>query len=230
MNTSSAKANTGRQTHHIRGGWPPCISIADLLFADGPIYTADPRQPWVEAVAVREGRILATGRAADLAELCGPGTERVNLTGRLLLPGFTESHVHFIELALRTAQVDATDRPHLHTRVAEMVRARVAQDPPAQPDTWILGAGWHASSWTDGVRPHRALLDAVSPDIPVALDSKDLHSIWLNSAALRRAGITAATTGDIGWGHRTRCNRRTDRHFARERSQPGLIAPFPSRT
>jgi len=76
--------------------------------------------------------------------------------------------------------------------VAELVRSRVAAQAD-RPSTWLRGAGWHASMWADGVRPHRALLDAVAPDIPVALDSKDLHSIWLNSSALRRAGITAAT-------------------------------------
>ena len=164
---------------------------ADILFTNGRVYTADARTPWAEAVAVRGERILAVGTAADLAELRGPRTEVIDLAGRLLLPGFTESHVHFIELALRATEIDVTAAASAHA-VAEMVRARVAAQAD-RPSAWLRGAGWHASTWTDGVRPHRALLDAVAPDIPVALDSKDLHSIWLNSAALRRAGITAAT-------------------------------------
>ncbi|MCU0503826.1 MAG: amidohydrolase family protein [Anaerolineae bacterium] len=164
---------------------------ADLLFTNGRVYTADARTPWAEAVAVRGERILAVGAAADLAELRGPRTEVIDLTGRLLLPGFTESHVHFIELALRATEIDVTAAASAHA-VAEMVRARVAAQAD-RPSAWLRGAGWHASTWIDGVRPHRALLDTVAPDIPVALDSKDLHSIWLNSAALRRAGITAAT-------------------------------------
>ena len=164
---------------------------ADMLFTNGRVYTADARAPWAEAVAVRGERLLAVGTVADLAELRGPRTEVIDLAGRLLLPGFTESHVHFIELALRATEIDVTAAPSAHA-VAEMVRARVAAQAD-RPSAWLRGAGWHASTWTDGVRPHRGLLDAVAPDVPVALDSKDLHSIWLNSAALRRAGITTAT-------------------------------------
>ena len=82
---------------------------ADLLFTGGAVYTADSARPWAEAVAVRDGRILAVGSAAELAELQGPSTVVTNLAGQLLLPGFTESHVHFIELALRAAQVAATE-------------------------------------------------------------------------------------------------------------------------
>ncbi len=164
---------------------------ADILFTNGRVYTADARNLWAEAVAVRGERTLAVGTAADLAELRGPRTEVIDLAGRVLLPGFTESHVHFIELALRATEIDVTAAASAHA-VAEMVRARVAAQAD-RPSAWLRGAGWHASTWADGVRPHRALLDAVAPDIPVALDSKDLHSIWLNSAALRRAGITAAT-------------------------------------
>ena len=173
---------------------------ADLLFTGGPVYTADSAQPWAEAVAVAGERILAVGRAADLAELTGPHTRVVNLAGKLLLPGFTESHVHFIELALRAQQVDVTEARSAGG-VVEAVRARLDLSGlrrPDRSDAWLRGGGWNPNRWTDGVRPHRSLLDAVAPDTPVALDSKDLHSIWLNSAALRRAGITAATADAAG--------------------------------
>ena len=119
----------------------------------------------------------------------------MDLAGRLLLPGFTESHIHFIELALRSAQVDATEARSAG-EVIDLVRARLdlAGSPnPAGSDRWIRGGGWNANIWTDGVAPHRALLDAVAPETPVALDSKELHAVWVNSAALRMAGIDAAT-------------------------------------
>lgn len=172
---------------------------ADLLFTNGPVYTADPSQPWAEAVAVRAARILDVGRAADLAPLRGPRTEVIDLWGRLLLPGFTESHIHFIELALRASQVDAT-AARSAAEVAEMVRAKLAAvaGQPGRATAWIRGGGWNANLWTDGVRPHRRVLDAVAPDVPVALDSKELHAVWLNSAALRAAGITAATPEVLG--------------------------------
>jgi predicted amidohydrolase YtcJ len=168
---------------------------ADLLFTGGAVYTADPARPWVAAVAVREGRILAVGSAADLAELQGPSTEVTNLAGKLLLPGFTESHIHFIELALRGAQVEATEARSAG-EVIELVRSKLnpsGSATPARSETWIRGGGWNANIWTDGVAPHRALLDAVAPETPVALDSKALHAVWVNSAALRIAGIDAAT-------------------------------------
>ena len=168
---------------------------ADLLFTGGAVYTADPAWPWAAAVAVREGRILAVGSAADLAELQGPSTVVTNLAGKLLLPGFTESHVHFIELALRAAQVEATEARSAG-EVIDLVRAKLntsGSATPARSDAWIRGGGWNANIWTDGVAPHRVLLDAVAPETPVALDSKALHAVWVNSAALRIAGIDAAT-------------------------------------
>jgi predicted amidohydrolase YtcJ len=168
---------------------------ADLLFRGGPIYTADAIHPWAEAVAVRDRRILALGRESELAELCGPKTEVVELRGRLLLPGFTDSHIHFIEVALRAAQVDATGAPSAHA-VVEIVRAKAAATAPGM---WILGGGWDANLWTDGITPYSALLDAAAPDCPVLLDCKDLHSVWVNGAALRRAGITSSTP-DIAGG------------------------------
>ena len=174
---------------------------ADLIFTGGAIYTADPARPWAEAVAVRDGRILAVGLAPDLAELRRPNTAVVNLAGKLLLPGFTESHIHFIELALRSAQVDATEARSAG-EVIDLVRAGLDlagyPNPPAS-DRWMRGGGWNANVWTDGVAPHRALLDAIAPETPVALDSKELHAVWVNSAALRIAGIDA-TTMDVSGG------------------------------
>jgi predicted amidohydrolase YtcJ len=165
---------------------------ADLLFAGGPVYTADPAHPWAEAVAARDGRILAVGREAELIELRGAKTEVIDLRGRLLLPGFTDSHLHFIELALRAAQIDTTGTGSVHA-VAEMVRDRTRVTPAG---TWILGGGWDANLWSDDVKPNRSILDGAAPDHPVALEAKDLHSIWVNSAALQRVGITSAT-GDV---------------------------------
>lgn len=169
---------------------------ADLLFTGGPVYTADPAGPhWAEAVAVRDGRILAVGMAPHLSEFRGPHTQLIDLRGRLLLPGFTESHIHFIELAQRAAQVDATTARSAG-EVAALVQARLELSGlrgTAGSDEWLRGGGWNTNIWLDGVPPHRRILDAVAPEIPVALDSKALHAVWLNSAALRRAGISATT-------------------------------------
>ncbi|MCX7706922.1 MAG: amidohydrolase [Anaerolineae bacterium] len=177
---------------------------ADLLFTGGPVSTAHPSGPrWAEAVAVRGNTILAVGRAADIADLAlvGPHTRVVNLQGRLLLPGFTESHIHFIELALRASQVDVTEARSA-VEVATMVHNRLAaltEHGPLPAGFWLRGGGWNVNAWNDGSRPHRSVLDAAAPGIPVALDSKELHAVWLNSEALRRAGITASTP-DVSGG------------------------------
>ncbi len=174
---------------------------ADLFLTGGRVYTADPAgSRWAETVAVRNGRILAIGKEADLSELRGPQTQVIDLHGRLLLPGFTESHIHFLELALRAPQVDVTHATSA-TEVVEAVRKRVQASRTSDTDhpAWIRGGGWNASIWTDGLTPHRRLLDEASPDIPVALDSKDLHAVWANTAALRRAGIGKATA-DVSGG------------------------------
>jgi predicted amidohydrolase YtcJ len=168
---------------------------ADLLFAGGPIYTADAGRPWARAVAVRDGRILAMGREAESGELRGAATEVVDLRGRLLLPAFTDSHIHFVEVALRAAQVDVTGARSA-SAVAALVRTRVEATPAG---AWILGGGWDANLWTDGIEPCRAVLDGAAPDHPVALDGKDLHSVWVNSAALQAAGITS-TALDVPGG------------------------------
>lgn len=167
---------------------------ADMLFTGGRVYTADPQgSRWAEAVAVREGHILAVGRAADLAELRGPETEVVDLAGRLLLPGFTEAHLHFIELALRASQVDITYAPSAAAAIAAVSeRVQALRAAHMSENTWLRGGGWNENIWTDA-KPHRRLLDEAAPDIPIALDSKELHAVWANSAALRRAGINRHT-------------------------------------
>ena len=121
---------------------------ADILFTDGRIYTADPARPWVEAVAVRNGCILAAGRAAELAELRGPRTEVVSIGAGLLLPGFTESHIHLVETALRAAEVEVGGAASLEHVVA-LVAARGDSTPPG---AWLRGGGWDASLWPVGSR------------------------------------------------------------------------------
>ena len=196
---------------------------ADLLFTGGAIYTADPARPWAAAVAVRDGRILAVGSAADLAELQGPSTVVTNLAGKLLLPGFTESHVHFIELALRAAQVEATEARSAG-EVVELVRAKLnpsGSATPARSDTWIRGGGWNANIWTDGVAPHRR-----APGRGRARDAGRPGQQGVTRGLGQQRGVADSRhrrghAGRAGWNHRTGCGRRAHRHPARERGGSG---------
>ena len=170
---------------------------ADLLFTGGRVYTADSRQPWVEAVAVRDGRILAAGRASELAELAARRRRSSTCEAGCCCPASPRATFTLLSWRSAAAQVDVTGTGSA-AEVAEKVRLRVASmtkgpTDAARADAWIVGGGWSASGWTDAFQPHRLLLDAVAPEIPVALFGKELHSIWLNSAALRRAGINANT-------------------------------------
>jgi hypothetical protein len=160
---------------------------ADLLFDNGLIFTADgsgvPRR---EPVAVADGRILAVGSAAR--ELAGPRTEQVDLAGRLLVPGFQDSHIHAIfgGLELGRCELSAlgTARQYLDA-VADYARANPDQE-------WITGGGWSLEAFPNGL-PTAAALDSVVADRPVFLPNRDHHGAWVNSRALELAGITRDT-------------------------------------
>jgi predicted amidohydrolase YtcJ len=157
---------------------------ADLLFTGGPVFTAGGGP--ATAVAVRDGRIIATGH--DLRDLRGPSTEVVDLAGRLLLPGFQDAHVHAVMGGVELNQCDLTET----TDLDEYLR-RVAAYAVAHPDVeWIVGGGWSMETFPGGV-PAKELLDKVVPDRPVFLANRDHHGAWVNSRALELAGITAGS-------------------------------------
>ena len=169
--------------------------------AGGRVYTADQAgSRWAEAVAVRNGRILAAGKEADLRELRGPQTGRWS-TWLAACSCPASPRATSTSSSWRCARQGGRDPRDLSPRS----RRGRAPARPGQPATragssgiWIRGGGWNQSTWADGLAPHRALLDEAAPDIPVALDSKELHAVWANTAALRRAGIDRETADVAG--------------------------------
>ncbi|OLZ74452.1 amidohydrolase [Streptomyces sp. IMTB 2501] len=161
---------------------------ADLLFTGGPVLTpGGPEGRTATAVAVTGGRITAVG-GDELHDLAGPGTEVVDLAGRLLLPGFQDAHVHPVPAGLELAQCDLSG-----TTTAEESVATVRAYADAHPEReWILGGGWSMEAFAGGT-PAKELLDAVVPDRPVYLPNRDHHGAWVNSRALRLAGIDRDT-------------------------------------
>ncbi|MBP5871730.1 amidohydrolase [Streptomyces scabiei] len=160
---------------------------ADLVLTGGPVHTVDPARSRATAVAVRGGRIIAVGHD-EVHALVGPGTEVVDLAGRLLLPGFQDAHVHpqGAGLELGACHLADTSDP------AEYLR-RIRAYADARPDAaWITGGGWSLESFPGGA-PTAAALDAVVPDRPVFLPNRDHHGAWVNTRALERAGIDART-------------------------------------
>lgn len=161
------------------------MPYADLLFTGGPVFTADAVRSRASAVAVAGGRILAVGH--DLAELVGPRTEVVDLRGRFLVPGFQDAHVHPVWGGMERLACDLS----AHQTRQEYL-AVIARYAASHRDAWILGGGWSMSAFPGGT-PTAADLDAVVPDRPVFLTNRDGHGAWVNSAALRLAGITRET-------------------------------------
>jgi len=163
--------------------------MSRLVLYNGKLHTQDPDYPQATAVAIRDGRILAVGSDAEIESLTSPNTQAIDLKGRLVLPGFTDCHIHFQEYALRRSQVilDGVDD---WQEVQRRIRAGVEH---ANPGEWVLGGGWNQNLWGDGTLPSKANLDDISPQNPVALSRTDGHSMWVNSLALKKAGITAET-------------------------------------
>lgn len=160
---------------------------AHLIIHNAKVYTVEPAQPWAEAVACAAGRIVAVGRNEEVLALAGSNTERVDAHGRLVLPGLIDAHVHFLQVAIRAQQVSLFGLRDFAT-----VRERLAQAAKqVQPGGWLQGWGWDDQPWD--VQPTAALLDEIAPQTPVILHRLDMHTVWVNSAALRAANITAAT-------------------------------------
>ncbi len=164
-------------------------SPADLVFIGGAVHTVDRRAPWAEAVAIRDGRLIAVGESRDVERWIGAGTEVIGLGGRLLLPGFQDAHVHPARGGLERRRCDLSFLGSC-TAYLEAVHVYAAAHPDA---AWILGAGWSLPVFPDG-SPTRDLLDKVVPNRPVFLMNRDHHGAWVNSRALELAGIDAATS------------------------------------
>lgn len=169
------------------------MRAADLVFVGA---TVEPITPFAgsapDAVAVTDGRISAVGGTPDVKELIGAGTRVIRLDGETLLPGFQDAHIHPVQGELTVMQCDLSELSADQFDAA--IRAYCAQHPER---SWIVGAGWSVTDFPDAA-PRRAELDALVPDRPAFLWSRDGHSAWVNSRALSLAGITAATPDPVG--------------------------------
>ena len=161
----------------------------DLVLYNASIHTMDPEKPVASAVAISNERIATVGDGDDLCRSIAPGGQAIDLNGRTVIPGLIDAHLHFTAYSLRLDRIDIHELPSLEetlTRVTERVLS-------SAPGTWIRGGGWNCNLWGDGNFPSRYDLDRVAPDNPVALSSKDGHSLWFNTQAMALAGIDADT-------------------------------------
>lgn len=168
--------------------------MIDLLIINAAIHTMDPQRPLVEAVAVSGHHIAAVGRGVEIIKLAHAGTRVIDASGRLVLPGFNDAHVHFLSGGFQLANVDLRDarRPE---ELAERLRQFVAERPRGR---WITGGDWDHESWPGAPLPTRELIDAATPDTPVFVSRLDGHMALANSVALRLAGVMRETKDPPG--------------------------------
>ncbi|HXV34519.1 MAG TPA: amidohydrolase [Gaiellaceae bacterium] len=161
-----------------------------MILENGVVRTLDPSLPRAAALAVA-GERIAGGVGTHETALASP--DRVDLGGRCVLPGFTDAHVHFPTWALAQRQVRLEGAASLDEALAR-VAAAVGE---VEGGRWLRGLGWRSGDWAPAAEPTREALDAITGDVPVALMSKDYHSLWLNSAALARAGGELQVPGGV---------------------------------
>ena len=163
--------------------------FADAVYHSGRIYTVNPDQPWAQAVAIRNGKIIFVGSDDAVRLHIGPKTIVRDLRRRLMLPAFQDSHIHPITSGIEAAACDLNGLNDV-----ALYRSRISQYATANPDMpWILGGGWSMAVFGPGASPSRKILDELVPDRPVYLSSADGHSGWANSVALEIAGISRDT-------------------------------------
>ena len=169
-------------------------AFATLVVTDARVWTGDAKNPWAEAVASRAGRIIAVGNNADVSKLVGAETAIISVSGSMLVPGFIDTHVHFIEggAGLSSVQLRDAATPEVFAqRIADHAITMEAGD-------WILQGAWDHENW-GGELPNRDWIDSVTPDNPVWIQRLDGHMALANSLALKQAGVDADTP-DIDGG------------------------------
>lgn len=173
--------------------WEWSRQVADLLVTNGTIYTSDSSLPFADSMAVRNGRILGIGNYSSLQALAGYQTEYLNLEGRIVVPGFIDSHVHFLSGGLQMARVELREAD-TKEKFIEIVKAAATN---MEHGAWILGGGWNNDFW-GGEWPVGTWIDDITENNPVWLSRMDGHMGLANSLALEIAGVTKKTEDPIG--------------------------------
>jgi predicted amidohydrolase YtcJ len=166
---------------------------ADVVFRGGTVWTGEAGGMRAEALAVQGARILVVGTEEEVAEVTGPETRMVELAGRTLLPGFVDSHTHFLSGGFQLSSVDLRDAAtpeEFASRIAEFARS-------LQPGEWITGGDWDHELW-GGALPRKEWVDSLTPDHPVFVSRLDGHMALANTLALKSGGVTDETADPPG--------------------------------
>jgi predicted amidohydrolase YtcJ len=176
------------------------MTMLKKLFYGGRIYTMADRQPICDSMIVEGDRITWLGSSAELSSVPTDSYDIIDLDGQIILPGFIDSHTHLVFWALSRVRIDL-DGARSYEDSLNIIR-NFASKLPKSDKSWLVGKGWKREQWRKIRWPHRAELDKVVPDRPVAIFSKDEHLLWVNSRALKLAHVDRNTPdpdgGEIG--------------------------------
>lgn len=173
---------------------------ADLVIHHANVYTVNPEQPAAEAVAIKEGKILFVGSNAAVQKYMGSHTDLIDAQGKFLIPGLIEGHGHIHGMGASLINLNLMKAKNWEEILA-MVEAAAKT---AKPGDWIIGRGWHQEKWDHAPAsnylgyPYHETLDAVAPSNPVLLTHASGHSSYVNSVAMKQAGITVSTSNPAG--------------------------------
>jgi len=183
---------------------PPLEQTAHKIFSGGTIITMNDEQPTVEAVAIKDGKILALGSLEDInQQYKGQQTQSHDLAGATLMPGFFDSHSHLASVGMKQAMVNLDSPPAGSVTsikdIQELLKQKLENQPPSEGQ-WLLGMGYDHAMLSDKRHPTKMDLDKISKDVPIALLHFSLHMAVLNSKALELEGINAHSKDPAG-GH-----------------------------
>ena len=163
--------------------------MADLVLLNGTVWTVNPDQPWAEAVALKGDKILEAGSSEEIKGMIGDNTQVIDLKGDLVLPGFIDSHTHFLNGGFSLLSIrlrDAESREEFITRIGDKAKE-------IEKEVWILDGDWDHQSFDPPELPRKEWIDPVTPHNPVCVNRHDGHMVLVNSLALKLAGITKNT-------------------------------------
>jgi len=177
----------------------PCVAHAqrmqaDMILLHGRVYTLNAKHSWAQAIAIRDGKIVAVGSDKEISRFRATATKVFDAKRRLVLPGITDCHVHFLDGSFSLQRINLEDTKNLD----EALR-RLKEYADAHPkDPWVLGRGWSYPLFPPNGLPDKKFLNAIIPDRPVYIEGFDGHTWWANSKALEAAHITKDTPNPPG--------------------------------
>jgi len=167
---------------------------ADVIITNAKVWTSDKSHPTAQAVAVLGDRIVEVGSNSQIEVWRADKTRLIDAEGKLLLPGFNDSHVHFVSGGLQLDNVQLND-----AKTPEEFARRIGeQAKKTSKGQWIQGGDWDETKWTPAQLPTKELIDPATPNTPVFVNRYDGHMALANSAALRLAGVTSKTPDPPG--------------------------------